>query len=58
MDCNDSEGNEMSNFELKRVMIRLTNEVKECMHKYIKKIKENTKITAKQIQRVCKYKTK
>jgi hypothetical protein len=40
-DLNNSEENDISNFELKRMM-RMINEIKEGMHKHLKKTKENT----------------
>jgi hypothetical protein len=39
-DLNGSEGNEISNIKLKR-MIRMINEMKEDIYKHLKEIKEN-----------------
>jgi hypothetical protein len=40
-DLNYRQGDETSNSELKRMMIRIINEMKEDIHKHLSEIKEN-----------------
>jgi hypothetical protein len=41
-DLNDSEGDEILSFKLKRIMIIMINEMKKEMYKHLNKIKEDT----------------
>jgi hypothetical protein len=54
MDANDSEVDEIPNKKLKRMVVRMNNNIKEGMNKHLNKFKDNTD---KQLNEIKKYHT-
>jgi hypothetical protein len=54
MDANDSEVDEIPNKKLKRMVVRMNNNIKEGMNKHLNKFKDNPN---KQLNEIKKYHT-